>query len=166
MFSLCCTSSFIFSVSFAVATFLSFFVFPSFFHCHIFHWNQWTLQCNWRYCYILLKKNPLKQTQNSPPTNSSHVTLIFLTVMNVCFSNSLLQTCWGGGEEKKKKALVDVPSSFSSKVKATMFLIDLPLEDKWDHPKLCGLEINVHKARKMGNVIKQIVCTVSELQKK
>lgn len=47
-----------------------------------------------------------------------------------------------------------------------MFLLDLPLEDKWEHPKLRGLEINMRKARKMGNVIKRIVCTASELQKK
>lgn len=71
-------------------------------------------------------------------------------------------TCRGN----KKHWLIFHPSPFSSKERTTMFLIDLPLEDKWEHPKFCGLEINVHKARKMGNVIKWIVCTVSELQKK
>lgn len=71
-------------------------------------------------------------------------------------------TCRGN----KKHWLIFHLSPFSSKERTTMFLIDLPLEDKWEHPKFCGLEINVHKARKMGNVIKWIVCTVSELQKK
>lgn len=71
-------------------------------------------------------------------------------------------TCRGN----KKHWLIFHPSPFSSKERTTMFLIDLRLEDKWEHPKFCGLEINVHKARKMGNVIKWIVCTVSEVQKK
>lgn len=56
-------------------------------------------------------------------------------------------------------------SSFSSKERTARFLIGFLLEDRWEHAKLCGLEINVHKARKMGNVINYRVCTVSELQK-
>lgn len=64
------------------------------------------------------------------------------------------------------KALADLPSSSFFLIGEEMFLMDLPLEDKWEHSNFCGLEINVHKARKMGNVIKQIVYTVCELREK
>lgn len=85
-------------------------------------------------------------------------------------SVSLVYSCTTWQKQKKTnkqmKALADLPSSSFFLIGEEMFLMDLPLEDKWEHSNFCGLEINVHKARKMGNVIKQIVYTVCELREK
>lgn len=121
---------------------------------------MFTVQCNWRYCYIFLKK------KKQPILN--HVS--HLSVMKICFSNLLLHVQKHTKKKKQKKNKYISWSSFllpfSSQERATVFLMDLPLKDKWEHPNLCELEINARNGKKNRQIIKQIDCTASELQKK
>lgn len=72
-----------------------------------------------------------------------------LSVMKICFSNLLLHV---QKHTKKKKTKYISWSSFllpfSSQERATVFLMDLPLKDKWEHPNLCELEINARNGKK------------------
>lgn len=104
--------------------------------------------------FLAIKKETKTMTNHHQPTPTMpHLPFHKWMWVSLIYSCT---TCRGKelNNNQKSNGWSFFPSSFSSKERTSRFLIDFPLEDKWEHPKLCGLEINVHKARKMGNGIK------------